>query len=780
MRAESYGLPASYLVKAAKGRPYRPSHVAAVLERLIDEDGLTIDEYLPAMAAGPFFLVAATGLGKTVAVPPHVWLRQCQHLRSSQPGVLPRVWVVEPRVMIADEQAPYMHETFRRLHRACKLGGQPDDVFGSISSSGPRRADAPILFVTTGVFTMRARNDEFHAGIDRVIIDEAHETLAQNPDVELAIAICRQAGVVVDYMSATVDTGSIPDLLGIDRRNVIVADKKRHPIYVSNVGRTMEDSIVDIVRELLIDQRRDSPLLPPRGYPEREQILSDLFDGAPRAHGLLIAINTITGARSDTARVRKKLAAADLRAGGRPLDVLELSGEVNKTPSRKAQFERQRDEIEAAHRPYVVIATSVIEMGVTIGTLDYVVTMDSGFANVVVGDRSLPEVVPLPFNSLKQRLGRVGRRRAGVGLITSEVGAPYTALSADQLNGGQLEYDPVKTPLGTASLLQLAFYTYEQGWRSPVDVARGLTEMRLPSRRELLTPTRLAELVDQRRLLQSLGVVGQSGELTEVGQAVRGWLGDGYLPYAVRLQQALMAPTPARVEVLFWTVALAASDRTLSRLMRRGVTLDQMRGAPSQFGFTARDLSRTNELVGLYQLAASMATTYGRYLNEAASPLRALHVAARSALEQHCEALGMDATSVGRFLGDVRSVLDRLPKNNRERKDVVIRVLGTDRVATLGDVRWPELDVPSIAGLEQLVRDLPGRLALTVMREERGQDAAFYWTLGERKIARAGGAVPQLDADETAHVRFTGRLQLLREANDGLWLEVAHHAVAPS
>lgn len=780
MDAADYDIPERYFVSSDRGMKYEPFRLAVVLQNLIESERLGIDEYLPAMNTEPFFLVAATGLGKTVVAPPHVWLRQCAKLRKLHPGVLPRVWVVEPRVMIADEQGAYMHETFRKVHQSLGLQGAPGSLFGSISSAKRVRQSAPVLFVTTGIFTLKARAGDFDPHIDRVIIDEAHETIAQNPDVELAIAICRQAGVTIDYMSATVDTESIPDLLGIKPVNIILADKQRHPIFISNVGRTMKDAIVDVARELLIDRNVNSSLLPPLSSPIRSEIIRDLFEGEERSHGLLVAINSVSGATSDAKIVQKKLMEAGLQMGGEPLDVLELSSKQTKNLLEATRFEERLAAIERKHRPYVVVATSVIEMGVTIGSLDYVMTMDSGFENVVVGDRTVPTVVPLAFNSLKQRLGRVGRRRAGIGLITTEVGAPYTKFDSDTLNGDGLEYEPVKTPLATGPLLQLAYYTFEKGWFTAAQVGEGLAAMGLPSRRQLLTIDRLTDLVEERRFLQQLGVAGEDGALTASGRSTGAWIGDGYLPYAVRLQQALAEDTPDSLEILFWTVALACSETTLSNLMRKRVLLDSMFNAPGPYSFCASDIRASNELVGLFQLICHLGATYGSNLDEQQSPLVSLHLAARTNFDGQCEALGMDTLRVDALLSRVQSTISRVPKVNRSSNIDMWPIFGTRQPFGLGDIAWPVLDSIDVDRLARLVHHLPGRPLLQLDREDRkrGDDFVQYWSLGGRRIARAGDATPQLTQNEAGSRRFSGRLQLLREASfDGFWLEVVHHAV---
>ena len=766
----SYDLPPDYVVELKRGPAVRPHDVGRALSLLINEDSLTVDEYLPRMGAAPFFLVAATGLGKTVAVPPHVWLRQCESLRGKRPGVMPRTWVVEPRVLIADEQAPYMSTAFSRQLRRAGVKGQPPALFGAISSKRPYKPEAPIRFVTTGIFTGRALAGEFEPGLDRIIIDEAHETIAQNPDVELAIAICRQAGVTVDYMSATVDISSIPCTLGIDEANVIKADKQRHPIYINNLGQTMDEAIVDVVRDLLIRQDRNSPLLPPSGHPLRDEVLRDIYDGPPRGHGLLVAINSKSGPTSDAVRVRKLLEAADLKANGRALDILLLTAEVNKIEKLKAAFDDRREQIDAACRPYVVIATSVIEMGVTIATLDFVVTMDSGYTNVLAGDRTVPATVPLPFNSLKQRLGRVGRRRAGVGLITKDVGARYTEYPPERLNGGDLEYEPVRTPLAKGPLQQLAYFTYQKGWRTDAELKRGLEGLVLPSRRELAEPARQAVLAQEREYLKRLGVVDRKGIMSALGTSVRAWVGDGHLPYAIRLQQALQRKKVDRIEVLFWTVALAVSDTTLSSLMQRSVRLDGMVGAPAAGLLAAESLHRSNELAALFQIVAELAARFGPYLNEDSSPLRALHAAAHHSLERQCEVLGMNPAAVTRLLNDVGSKANRIAKVNPDQRAAIRSAFGSERPKHVGEVEWPGVGTTDLARLDRWVAALPGRPALALEEESRNARSAYFWRLGARRIAEAGAAVPAHSGTRT----FTGRLQMNHEAKNGFWIELAH------
>jgi len=79
--------------------------VVDFLRYVVRRDRLAIAEYLDEMGQEPFFLVAATGLGKTVVVPIHVLIRLMQRI-GEQPEPAPRVWVVEPGVPIATNRRP--------------------------------------------------------------------------------------------------------------------------------------------------------------------------------------------------------------------------------------------------------------------------------------------------------------------------------------------------------------------------------------------------------------------------------------------------------------------------------------------------------------------------------------------------------------------------------------------------------------------------------------------------------------------------------------------------
>lgn len=740
-----------------------PARVASALARLVVEDNLGIADYLPRMADEPFFLVAATGLGKTVVVPVHVWLVECARLADSKE--MPTAWVVEPRVLIAEDQARYMESTMRRLMR--EMGHRDHaPLFGSVTSNGSYNPRAPIKFITTGVFTTKALAGDFRPGLDRVLIDEAHETIAQDADVEIALAVVRQSGVHVDYMSATVDTESIPRLLNISHSNVIVATNKRYPIFTVNAGQPLSDCLAEIVDDLLVHQNKASRFLPPLGYPQRQLILDDLFGGSPRSHALLVALNTVSGSRSDMAEAQQALAASSTRYDGTPIDVLELSSKQTGSELGMAQFNRIRTEIESSNRPYIVLATSVIEMGVTIPALDFVVTMDSGFRSITVGDRSLPQKVPLPFNSLKQRLGRVGRRRAGVGIIAREVGAPYTAYDVDELNSDALEYEPVRTPLASARLDTLALYTLRKGWASPTEVAAGLGAMKLPSSESLMTVTRLKDLVIERRALISLGAA-QKGGLSPLGEVASSWVGTGWLPYAFALERSWSSDaTPD--EVSFWLASLALSDFDLGRtLLSNNVSVDEFNSRSAQSSAGIRFIDNLHAPLGRYDLVRAFFNSYASHLLGDRG-LVAMRQLAEGTFARDCTDLDLNVSSMRRAMEAVLSARQQfLKRHRRDTRDI------NELVGPL-----PALTGNTRRRLIHAAHSLPGQVQVHVESVEDARPDDRAWVMSDGKaIASVSSAAPNISRDRT----FTVRLQMRQEADmGGFWLDVVDHwAITP-
>ena len=192
----------------AKGPPPKLEDVAAFLDATVKGAKLGIAAYFPKLTCQePFFLVAATGLGKTVAVPLHVCVTRARLATdskgSSDTGLrtpwygeagpnggleaerrkesvpLPRVWVVEPTISIAQDLQRDMQSSWQvwwNENRNASSRGSPPVLFGIKTGVDAHGVDtAPVMFVTTGTFAIYARQrGRFSADRDIILIDEAH------------------------------------------------------------------------------------------------------------------------------------------------------------------------------------------------------------------------------------------------------------------------------------------------------------------------------------------------------------------------------------------------------------------------------------------------------------------------------------------------------------------------------------------------------------------------------------------------------------------------------
>ena len=157
-------------------------------------------------------------------------------------------------------------------------------------------------------------------------------------------------------------------------------------------------------------------------------------------------------------------------------------------------------------------------MGITWETLDYVVTMDSEYESVNIDGYQVLLTVPLGTNALKQRIGRVGRKRAGCGYITKEFGTEYTDMTDEELNGAGLKNQPISFPLSRVSPVKLSWWIAIENlegedWKSaPFEekydfILAGLASMKFPSlynREDLCNVSGMA--VDMIDLYVKLGV----------------------------------------------------------------------------------------------------------------------------------------------------------------------------------------------------------------------------------------------------------------------------------
>lgn len=705
----------------------------AFMYYVLEKEKLTIAEYLGQMGNNPYFLIAATGLGKTVAAPIHSYLRHCEMVLSNMQPLkplfnqeIPRLWVVEPKISIAESQTNFMNSLFSDF---IKIRDNPNDVnhptmFGCKTSVHSIHYHAPIKFVTTGIFAIYARLGWLDPKRDCLIIDEAHVTIESSEGVELAIAICRQKGIPIHYMSATVDTQGLRETLGV--QSIIEADKQRFPLWMHNTGKTMDHSIVDLVEKTLVYPDPSSEYFP-QGNDNVSGQIRDAVLGEGRAKGLLIVVNSFAGEESDANRIAELLASAQYASS---IEILLLSGSIIRNAKEKKQFDNAIERIETENKKYVIIATSVVEMGVTFPTLDFVVTMDSGYEQITIGDTVLPEIVPLPVNSMKQRIGRVGRKRPGIGYITNEVGAAYSTLSDYELNA-KLPYEQIGLPLRKGSLTTVAQYSFAQEWDDPV---LGLADLNLPSGIHK-NHDRVSEFLKQRQRLIDIGIAVDN-RLTEEGKYCDRWLDAGIdIGFAIKLQQSLSALIYQ--DVIFYLVACLVSEISLSSLMDQSESIQISELSPGtgdrfntggdrvrkgvQLHEVEIEFTPQSEILALYNVVRYFAKTYGGVLfTKGTSVLERQRF--KTTFQQDCNACGLAPDRVEAVLKGFATILKTFHDTNWKREEYK-RLIGELKELQISDLTFPEITEWDIRFYISEVSTLPNRTLVQVKKNFAG----FEW-----------------------------------------------------
>jgi len=502
--------------------------VGRFIQSLIEWKALGIGAHLDAFEVTRlFFLIAGTGLGKTVILPLHLWRLLMEHPYfasiASSNGVVserdaPRVWVVEPKIAIAQGLASTLNDLWKDFAGEKSTSA----IFGCKTSVDHKNVRAPIVFITTGIFAIYARKGVFRQGHDVLLIDEAHATLEADESVEIGIALCRSQEHLMSFMSATVDTVGLPDKLGV---SVIDVPGIRFPVWKHNTGQPLDDCIVDLVKKSIVEMDVSSDVFP-RQDTELGRAVVEAVTQEGRAKGMLIIVNSFSSERSDAQRVKRLLEQSTF---AHPIEIGLLASEVLKNPNRRKAYERMLERWEREQKRYVLIATSVVEMGVTLPSVDFVVTMDSGFGERDGGGPLSLE--SLGTNALIQRMGRVGRLRPGIAYITRDIGAPYSNLSDAELNApGALQPEPIRFPLETGHVLPLAYLSYEH---PDLDIA----QLPLPSG---ITnqPERMEVYEEYRAHLERIGVAEQ-GALTPLGVRMERWIGRMDLDCAIDADQCV-------------------------------------------------------------------------------------------------------------------------------------------------------------------------------------------------------------------------------------------------
>lgn len=523
-------------IRTAKDSVHAVTAVKSFLDHLIEEEKLPIafdahgqrsaDAPLWRYGPDPTFLVAMTGVGKTLTIPLRELLLACERRPPVAGDSRRHVYIVEPRIPICEGMQRYLDGRYRSFCRSRHL---PSDhaLFGCITSAtGQVHAEAPILFITTGILESLVASESLDPDRDRVVIDEAHVTIEQNPGVELCIALLRRLQVPLSYMSATVDTAGLERELGV---RIVEARNKRYPVLLrlldgpidrnrpEETAETLERLVSGVLLEPDPALFAPVPDQSPQRMEEIREVRRSLVDEAQRrAVGMLIVVNSHASEHSDTRVIADLIRNASFNRPRRCVEVLRLASPIIRDAEAFELFKSRIARIEAEKGRYVIVATNVVEMGVTFESVDIVVTLDSELETVQTPLGSYLRKRPLGVNALYQRAGRAGRKRPGACFIARDVGAAYTELDPAKLDS-ELDYEPLRYPFQTGGFQRLALASFQQKVENPNEWLRSLpipSAIRVSERWQ--NPAR-ARLREERSRLQLLGLA-DGRELTRIGR----------------------------------------------------------------------------------------------------------------------------------------------------------------------------------------------------------------------------------------------------------------------
>ncbi|WP_433284889.1 ATP-dependent helicase HrpB [Pseudonocardia sp. CA-142604] len=318
-----------------------------------------LDEVTATLATqGSTVLVAPPGTGKTTLVP-----------LALAAGTEGKVLVAEPRRLAARAAAARM---------AALLGEAVGETVGyAVRGDARRSAATRIEVVTSGLLLRRLIGDPELAGVDAVVLDEAHERHL-DADLLLALLLDARDGLRPDLRllatSATVATGRLAELLGASGAPapVLEVQARTFPVVVRHTppvrGERIEACVARAVRDALAGDDGDVLAFLP-GVAEIRRTASALSD-----------------VDADVLPLHGRMPAADQDAALRP------------GPRRR-----------------VVLATAVAESSLTVPGVRIVV--DAGRARVPRVDhrRGLAGLVTVRVSAAvaEQRAGRAGREAPG-------------------------------------------------------------------------------------------------------------------------------------------------------------------------------------------------------------------------------------------------------------------------------------------------------------------------------------------------------------------------------
>ena len=318
----------------------------------MSESALPIDAlrgaFEEARGAGPVVITAPTGSGKSTQVP-----RWCAAGEGAE------VLVVEPRRVACRALA----------QRVAELEGSPlGERVGYQVRDEVRRSEATRLrFVTPGI---ALRQMEAVRAARCVVLDELHE---RRLDVDLLLALLRDAGVPLVAMSATMDGDRVAAHLGGTH---LRAEGRLHPVsirYRAEEGRTLPTDR-DLERRVAqaLDAVADDP--------------GDVLVFLP-GKGEIGSVQQVLGGRRD-------------------LELVPLHGGLS--------LKEQSRAFAPSKRRKVILATNVAETSLTVPGIGVVI--DAGLVRRTTYHQGRAHLALLPIaqDAADQRAGRAGRTGPGV------------------------------------------------------------------------------------------------------------------------------------------------------------------------------------------------------------------------------------------------------------------------------------------------------------------------------------------------------------------------------
>ncbi|TCT44723.1 ATP-dependent helicase HrpB [Martelella mediterranea] len=417
---------------------------------------------------------------------------------------------------IRDDQKIIVLEPRRLAARAAAfrmaslLGEEPGQTVGyRMRLDSKVSAATRIEVVTEGVFARMALDDPELNGVGTIIFDEFHER-SLDADFGLALALDIREGFREDLqiivMSATLDVKGISALM--QNAPVIESEGRAFPVDIRYQSRKPQSRIEDSVADAVSSMLKT----------EEGSILAFL---------------------PGQAEIRRTVQQLEGRIGQHVI-LAPLYGNLS------------RSEQDAAIRPApsgmrkVVLATSIAETSITIDGVNIVI--DSGLQRVPVFEPATGitrlDTIKVSPAAADQRAGRAGRTAPGVALRLWHEGQT-AALPAFQTP------EILNTDL-TGLVLDLAHW--------------GVTD---PRQMTFADPPPTAAYSEARKLLTSLGALGNDGRLTEEGARMRA------LPLPPRLAAMVIrsatnghAEDAARMAVLLTEQGLGGTGTDISARLR--------------------------------------------------------------------------------------------------------------------------------------------------------------------------------------------------------------------